>query len=122
MAKIYKSPLEQAESLKQPNPYDKARVLNFLENYGDHVTDDAYLDFAKARGITPGAPDQKRGYYNEYITNEDFLKHVNDEKEKAGEWDDYEFAGIDDDYQRSYGPVTNSEQYDSYLKWKKEGN
>ena len=49
MAKIYKSPLQQAESLNKPNGYDRARVLNFLENYGDYMTDDAYLDFAKRK-------------------------------------------------------------------------
>lgn len=121
--KLYKNPFSQAEGASnEPNAYDRARVLNFLENYGDFLTDNAYLDFAKAKGITPGKPDSNRGYYNEYIKNEDFLREVNDGMEKDNQWDDYEFAGIDDDYKRSYGPVTNGKQYDSYLKWKKEGN
>ena len=125
MAQVFKSPLDQAESLKQPNGYDRARVLNFLENFGDHVTDDSYLDFAKERGITPGTPDEKRGYYNEYIKNEDFLKHVYDELDKYGEWEDedeVEYKDIDEDYERSYGPVDTQEKYNAYLKWKKEGN
>ena len=121
MAKeTFKNPLAQAESFKV-NDYDRDRVLNFLENYGDQVTDDAYLDFAKEKGIQVGQPDEKRGYFNEYIKNEDFLKRIHDDKAKYNEWDDYEFAGIDDDYTRSFGPVTKGDQYQSYLKWKKEG-
>lgn len=115
----FKTPLAQAEALNKVNDYDKERVLNFLQNYGDHVTDDAYLDFAKQKGIKVGTPNEKRGYYDEYIQNEDFLKNVHDALASACEWDDYEYAGIDDDYERAFGPVTNKDQYHHYLEWKK---
>lgn len=120
----FKNPKALANQIENNYPtYDRSRVLNFLEHYGDHMTDDAYLDFAKSKGFEPKNYDENgRGYYNEYINNEDFLKQVHDIGALNGEWDDYEFAGIDADYERAFGPVTNDEQYQSYLKWLKGGN
>lgn len=118
-----KTPLELASKFAQNNAYNRSRVLNFLENFGDHVTDDVYVDFAKEKGFEPKNYDKEgRGYYNEYINNEDFLKHIHEQGVLNGDWDDYEYAGIDDDYERSYGPVRDDRGYQAYLDWKKQGN
>ena len=117
----FKTPDQLANNLYKNHAYDKERVLNFLENYGDHMTDDAYVEFAKSKGFEPKNYDEKgRGYYNEYIKNEDFLKHVSDSLAENGEWDDYQYAGIDADYERSFGSVDTPEKYKAYLQWKKE--
>ena len=79
----FKTPIAQANAMEQP--FDKAKTLKWLENYGDFVTDDAYVDWAKKNNVTVGKPTEPRGYYNEYIQNEDFLKHLWDQKNKYGE-------------------------------------
>lgn len=112
--KVYKTP----DELFAPSPFNKIKVLKWLEKYGDHMTDDAYLDFAKSKGITPGQVG-KRGYYDEYTKNDDFLKSVYNSLDENDEWDEKPYGEIDADYERSYGPIYNDAQYNHYLNWLK---
>lgn len=135
----YKNPLAQAEAIATP-PYNKAALVKYFENYGSGFTDDAYEEWAKKKGKelkkTPlnkdfigtdyhkqyyGA-DRDYTYRDQYSNDDEWLEeswpyYANDIYEEANKYFD-----IDDDYERSWGPVDTPEKYQAYLKWKKEGN
>lgn len=62
------------------------------------------------------------------MTRDRVIEELNERKrideEEGGDWFEYlnEFSDVDDDYERSYGPVDTQEKYNAYLKWVKEGN
>lgn len=134
---IYKNPQEMANNLKQNNSFVKSRVLNFLQNFASSETDDSYEQWAAQQGkqLQPKKPfnpgfanssykkqyygDAEGDYSDQYLNDEDFLRYVDEQLAADDYWDDYEYAGIDADYERSYGPVRNDEGYQAYLKWKK---
>lgn len=47
---IYKNPLAQSEAISKVPPFDKAKMVSYFKNYGSGFTDDAYEEWAKARG------------------------------------------------------------------------
>ena len=135
-----KTPLELANNFNKNSDFVKSRIVNFLQNYASSETDDSYEQWAAQQGkqLAPKKPfdpefaktDYKKQYYgdaegsysDQYLNDEDFLKYADQSLAADGMWDDYEYAGIDGDYERSYGPVRNDEGYQAYLEWKKQGN
>ncbi len=119
--------------------FNKERTIAFLKQYGDGFTNDDYVDWAKKKGKTLSAPkplnpefaktEFAKQHYGEPVSYAD--QYLNDDEYLEGYWNDayedinehyFSGLGIDDDYERSFGPVTNDEQYQSYLKWKEKGN
>ena len=58
------------------------------------------------------------GYGDELSVDE--LEDTEDKLGKMGFEGDEDFGDIDDDYERSYGPVDTKEKYNAYLKWKED--
>lgn len=136
MAIRFKSPLEQSQAMAKIPAFDKAATISFLKQYGDAMTDYGYEAWAKERGKqlapktpTPGYDPQQSffaqhmnpdTYANQYLNDDEWLQEYF--KENYNDIDeyitDYGYDGIDDDYERSFGPVNSREKYDSYLKWK----
>lgn len=131
-----KTPLELANAFKNNSDFVKSRVVNFLQNYATSETDDAYEKWAAQQGkqlapkkaFNPGFANSsyKKQYYgdatgsyeDQYLNDEDFLKYLDSELAADDMWADYEYAGIDDDYLRSYGPIRNDKSYQAYLDCK----
>lgn len=50
MPQTFKNPLAQSQDLQKVPPYNKEKLVAHLKNYGSGFTDDAYEDWAKAKG------------------------------------------------------------------------
>jgi len=89
----YKSPLELANAIQSVPPYSKEKTIAYLEQFGDHVTDEAYEDWAKKQNkkIGPREPittnpevlntsyfrehqNPEGSYRNQYLKDDFFLK------------------------------------------------
>lgn len=105
MAQVFKTPLEQANSLDITNDVD-----SFFAKY-PRKENESFDDY-DGRVYSP--------YANKYGT---FIQRpaLNDIYERALK-KAYFGTSIDDDYERSYGPVDTDEKYQEYLKWIKNGN
>lgn len=131
----FKTPTPIVDNLSKVPPFDKEKIVAYLKNYGNGFTNDDYVDWAKKKGKTllPPKPlnpefaktSYVRQFYGEPVTYAD--QYLNDDEYLQGYWNDayediledyYSQLGIDADYERSYGPVTNEDQYQAYLKWK----
>lgn len=94
--KIFKSPLSQAEELEKGTIYRRKKDGHKFIKY----------------------PEDKSLFSTTDHSGKSDVHFVKDEDLE----EDYEYGDIDEDYERSYGPVDTREKYQSYLKWKKEGN
>lgn len=81
MAKIFKSPLAQSIALKGQKDgapdFDKDVLIDYLTQYGDFVTDDAYEEWALKKGKQLGKKQRDalgETRYPDYINDEDWLK------------------------------------------------
>lgn len=123
------------ESLSKAPAFDKEKTIAFLKNYGDGFTNDSYVDWAKEKGKTLQPPKplnpefaktsfakQHYGdpvsYADQYLNDDDFLNWYWEGVYPDILEDYYSRQGIDDDYERSFGPVDSEEKYQAYLKWK----
>lgn len=93
----YKNPLDLANALNQKPTFDKDAIVSFLKQYGTSGEDDAYEQWAKARGkelkktpLNPEfigtsyhkqwyGPDRDYTYADQYLADDDWLKEVWDE-------------------------------------------
>jgi hypothetical protein len=83
MAKIYKSPLQQSIALKGQRDgvpeFNKEVLIDYLTQYGDFVTDDAYEEWALKKGKQLGPKKHDalgETRYGDYINDEDWLKET----------------------------------------------
>ena len=136
---VFKNPGAQAEALVNVPPFNREVMVKHFQNYGDGFTDDAYEEWAKKKGkALKGKPlnpeflktDFARQWYGD--RTETFKdQYINDDEWLEESWPYYAdeiygdanvYFDIDGDYERSFGPVDSYDKYQSYLKWKEEGN